>query len=232
VDLFRIAGTGYTTAGWANIGPARMTFTTNEIFTGTNQGGRIEFWTTANASGPAYSTISRTATIDPALGVTATGFVTAGNVTAGNVIATTLFHGNAIGTNATYTANVTANTVYTGAQVTTTGGIRTISGGTPTVTLNFGVDSIIMLYQPAGAVTLQYGTLVAGATINVFINMGGTPQNITLGVNASNNTNLAGKTIIGGAGNAAAAKANELVSLIYTCVDGTSANTYCVTNYG
>jgi hypothetical protein len=206
-----------------------MTFTTNEIFTGTNQGGRIEFWTTANASGPAYSTISRTATIDPALGVTATGFVTAGNITTGNI---TVTNNETVGGNVTVTRSITANTLYAGAQVVTSGGIRTISGGTPTVTLNFGTDSIVQVYQPAGAVTLQYGTLVAGTTINVFINMGGTPQNVTLGVSASNNTNLAGKTAIGGAGNAPAAKANELVQLVYTCVDGTAGNTYCVVSYG
>ena len=86
VDLIRYSGVGYTTAGWANVGPARMTVTTNEIQTGTNQGARIEFWTTANSAGSAYSTISRTATIDPALGVTATGFVTTGNVTVGNTV--------------------------------------------------------------------------------------------------------------------------------------------------
>jgi hypothetical protein len=92
VDLLRVAGTPYTSAGWANIGPARITFTTNEIQTGTNQGGRIEFWTTANASGPAYSTVSRTATIDPALGITtigltsSDGIVASGNVTVGNTV--------------------------------------------------------------------------------------------------------------------------------------------------
>jgi hypothetical protein len=105
VDIVRFAGTAYTTGGWANIGPARITFTTSEVLTGTNQGGRIEFWTTANSAGPAYSTITRTATIDPALGVTATGFVTGGNVTAGNV---TVTNNESVGGNVTVTGNVTA----------------------------------------------------------------------------------------------------------------------------
>jgi hypothetical protein len=75
-----------------------------------------------------------TATVDPAIGVWATGFQTAGNVTAGNVAitnnetvggnvtvtgnitagnvtASTLFHGNAIGTTATYAGNITAANV-------------------------------------------------------------------------------------------------------------------------
>ena len=106
IDLVRYSGAPYTTAGWANIGPARMTITTNEIQTATNQGGRIEFWTTANSAGPAYSTITRTATIDPALGVTATGFVTTGNVTAANVNATV--HGNVIGSASNVTTNSTS----------------------------------------------------------------------------------------------------------------------------
>jgi hypothetical protein len=87
IDLMRYSGVAYTTAGWANVGPARMSITTNEIQTGTNQGARIEFWTTANSAGPASSAITRTATIDPALGVWSNvGFVTVGNVIASNII--------------------------------------------------------------------------------------------------------------------------------------------------
>jgi len=48
----------------------------------------------------------------------------------------------------------------------------------------------------------------------------------------TNNINLAGKTAIGGGGNAPAATAQSLVSLVYTCVDGTAGNTYCVASYG
>ena len=228
VDMFRVGGSAYNSTGWSNIGPARMSFVTNEIQTATNQGGRIEFWTTANSAGPAYSTISRTATIDPVLGVTATGFVTAGNITAGNI---TVTNNETVGGNVTVTRSITANTLYAGAQVVTSGGIRTISGGTPTITLNFGTDSMIMVYQPAGTVTLQYGTLVAGSTITVSINLAAA-RNIVTGVSASNNINLAGKTNIGGGGNAPAATAQSLVSLVYTCVDGTAGNTYCVASYG
>jgi len=228
VDMFRVGGSAYNSTGWSNIGPARMSFVTNEIQTATNQGGRIEFWTTANSAGPAYSTISRTATIDPVLGVTATGFVTAGNITAGNI---TVTNNETVGGNVTVTRSITANTLYAGAQVVTSGGIRTISGGTPTITLNFGTDSMIMVYQPAGTVTLQYGTLVAGSTITVSINLAAA-RNIVTGVSASNNINLAGKTNIGGGGNAPAATAQSLVSLVYTCIDGTAGNTYCVASYG
>jgi hypothetical protein len=119
VDLVRFAGTPYTSSGWANIGPARITLTTNEIQTATNQGGRIEFWTTANSAGPAYSTITRTATIDPALGVTAIGFVTAGNLSAGNV---------AITNNETVGGNVTLGNTFV--YSTTTGDAGSVTQST------------------------------------------------------------------------------------------------------
>ena len=135
---------------------------------------------------------------------------TTGNITAGN---------------ATIINTLTANTVITGL-----GGIRTISGGTPTITLNFNTDKIIQVYQPAGTVTLQYGTLVAGASVTVLINLA-TARNIVSGVSASNNINLGGKTNIGGGGNAPAATAQSLVKLVYTSVDGTAGNTYCAVNY-
>ena len=110
------------------------------------------------------------------------------------------------------------------------GGVRTVSGGTPTITLNFDTDSIIHVYQPAGTVTFQYGTLVSGSSIRCLVNLAAA-RNIVTGVSASNNTNLANKINIGGGGNAPAATAQTLVQLLYTCVDGTAANTYCTISY-
>jgi len=135
------------------------------------------------------------------------------------------YTGNLQAGNATIINTLTANTVITGS-----GGIRSVVGGTPTVTLNFNTDKIIHVYQPAGTVTLQYGTLVAGASVTVLINLA-THRNIVPGVSASNNINLAGKTSIGGAGNAANATDNTLVKLVYTSVDGTAGNTYCAVQY-
>jgi hypothetical protein len=163
--------------------------------------------------------------------VVGTSATLSGNLVAGNVTAQTLFHGNAVGSNATYTNTVTANTVNTGAQVITNGGIKTVIGGTPTITLNFGTDSIVFVYQPTGTVTFQYGTLVAGATITCWVNMA-TARNIATGATATNNTTLGGFINIGGGGNAPAAKNNETVQLVYTCVDGTAANTYLAATYG
>jgi trimeric autotransporter adhesin len=125
-DIVRYGGTPYGSSGWPTIGPSRISYVANEDQTATNQGGRIEFWTTANGT-VASTNISRTATIDPALGVTATGFVTTGNVTAGNVIISgnetvtgnvaagnliaTTYYGNVVGTTATLSGNVTAANV-------------------------------------------------------------------------------------------------------------------------
>lgn len=137
---------------------------------------------------------------------------------------------NGISTKIITTGNITANTLTANTFITSSGGIRTVSGGTPTVTLNFGTDSIIHVYQPAGTVTFQYGTLVAGSSITCLINFA-THRNIVTGVSASNNINLAGKTNVGGAGNAANATDNTLAQLLYNCVDGTAANTYCTISY-
>ena len=136
----------------------------------------------------------------------------------------------AVSGNVTTAGKATANQILANTVVVNTGGIRTVAGGTPTINLNFGTDSIIHVYQPAGTVTFQYGTLLAGASIRCIVNFA-THRNVVLGVSASNNTNLAGKTAIGGAGNAANATDNAMADFYYTCVDGTAANTYCIVNY-
>jgi hypothetical protein len=57
-----------------------------------------------------------------------------------------------------------------------------------------------------------------------------TAQNITFGVNATNNSTDT-KLGIGIGGGAPAAKNNQAVNLVYTCVDGTFANTYVMSTY-
>jgi hypothetical protein len=115
-DIVRIAGSPYTSAGWPTVGPARMSFTAGDTMTGTAQGGYIQFWTTAN--GNPVSSIAMTATVDPAIGVWATGFQTAGNVTAGNITAS----GNIF-----TTGNVTGNYI-TANNVGSTGNINIQTG--------------------------------------------------------------------------------------------------------
>ena len=235
IDLVRYAGTAYNSSGWSNIGPARMTIVTNEIQTATNQGGRIEFWTTANSAGPAYSTITRTATIDPALGVTATGFVTAGNVTASNIIATTTYS-NAIGTTATYTGNVTAGNIAVSALGTLStprvilndGGIRQLTGNTA-VTLDFSTDSMVSLTNPTNAVTITLANYTAGAVVK-FIYSSATARTINLGVAAAVNSTTGGTTLLS-TGPGAPIGNNQSVILTYYCVGGTAATTYVSASY-
>jgi len=211
IDLIRYSGAPYTTAGWANIGPARITVTTNEIQTGTNQGGRIEFWTTANSAGPAYSTISRTATIDPALGVTATGFVTAGTVTAGNI-------------------SVSASgTLTTPRVIINDGGLRTVVGGTA-LTIDFSVDSRILWYVPTNDTTVTLSNYTAGSEVEVTVRMGAAGRNIALGIAGVNNSTT-GTTSLTGHGAGANYGANQAVTLVYTCFDNTQANCYVRASY-
>jgi hypothetical protein len=183
--------------------------------------GAFEIYSNANV-GAIYNTVTTHTTW---LGNLQANVYTNANVVAYLNTATINTTGNITAGNATIINTLTANTVITGL-----GGIRTISGGTPTITLNFNTDKIIQVYQPAGTVTLQYGTLVAGASVTVLINLA-TARNIVSGVSASNNINLGGKTNIGGGGNAPAATAQSLVKLVYISVDGTAGNTYCAVNY-
>ena len=211
VDLFRVGGGMYTTAGWANIGPARMSFATNEIQTGTNQGGRIEFWTTANSAGPAWSTITRTATIDPALGVTSNiGFVTAGNVTAGNI------------------AVSASGTLSTPRVILNDGGVRQLTGNT-TVTLDFSTDSMVSLTNPTGTVTITLANYTAGSIIR-FIYSSATARTINLGVAAAVNSTTGGTTLLSTGGGAPVGP-NQSVILTYYCVGGTAATTYVSASY-
>lgn len=183
VDIVRYAGTPYTTGGWANIGPARITITTNEVQTATNQGGRIEFWTTANSAGPAYSTVRRTATIDPALGVTSTGFYTTGNVYAGNVIANTIgtLSGNVIGTILTASqpnitsvgtlANLTVDGADNGSGLTLQGNLRyDIAYGNGTVTQLTDKTTTVTCNGKTGQITTTASSLAKGVAVTFTVN--------------------------------------------------------------
>lgn len=212
--LGTIAALGWTGSGMYSQGQTGLLFYAAEDFT-------------SNVAIGTYANLQVTP-VGSNVAVNSAQFYSNGIVTSGNVTARS-FYGNIIGTNATLTSNIISNTSYSNTRIISAGGIRTFNDGTPTVNLNFGTDSIIHLWQPTGTVTLQYGTLAAGATISCFINLA-TARTIIPGVSAPNNINLGGQTTIGGGG-APAAKNNELVSLVYTCIDGTAANTYCVATY-
>ena len=166
-DIMRLAGGVYTSTGWANIGPSRISFVTNEDQTGTNQGGRLEFWATANTAGPAYANIQRIATVDAAVGFQATQFTTAGNVTAGNVIATTVtatnLTANAVSLQNQITgANAAIVTANTGMKSYVDGQVTTINSSIQTLNANVGAFEI---YANAniGTATTNITTLFANA---------------------------------------------------------------------
>ena len=209
-DIVRFAGGVYTSTGWANIGPSRISIVSSENQTGTNQGGRIEFWTTANSAGPAYANIQRIASVDAAVGFQATQFTTAGNVTAGNV------------------AVSAGGTLSTPRVILTDGGVRQLTGNTA-VTLDFSTDSMVSLTNPTGTVTITLTNYTAGAVIR-FIYSSATARNIAMGVAAAVNSTT-GSTTITGTGPGANYGSNQAVVLTYYCVGGTAATTYVSASY-
>jgi hypothetical protein len=187
-----------------------MSYVASENMTATNQGGRIEFYATANGS-VASTSIARVATVDPAIGLTSDlGITAVGAVTTQD--------------------GITGNSITANTQVVSSGGIVKVAGGTPSVTLNFNTTSMVLIYQPTGTVTFSLGTLVAGSEITCLVNMGATGHNVATGVSATNNSTTGTTTLAttqGGGGNLN----NQAVKLVYTCVDGTAANTYVAINY-
>lgn len=207
-DIVRYAGTPYSSSGWPAIGPARMAYVANEDITSTNQGGRIEFWTTPNGA-VASTSIQRTVTIDPAIGITSNLGVTAvGNVSAANI-------------------NVaTSGTLTTPRIILNDGGVRQLTGNTA-VTLDFITDSMVSLTNPSGTVTITLANYVAGAIIR-FIYSSATARAINLGVAGAVNSTT-GATSIGTAGGGIGP--NQSVILTYYCVGGTAATTYVSASY-
>ena len=209
-DIVRFAGGVYTSTGWANIGPSRISIVSSENQTGTNQGGRIEFWTTANSAGPAYANIQRIASVDAAVGFQATQFTTAGNVTAGNI------------------AVSASGTLSTPRVILNDGGVRQLTGNTA-VTLDFSTDSMVSLTNPTGTVTITLANYTAGSIIR-FIYSSATARTINLGVAAAVNSTTGGTTLLStGAG--APIGNNQSVILTYYCVGGTAATTYVSASY-
>ena len=209
-DIMRFAGGVYTSAGWANIGPSRISFVSSENQTGTNQGGRIELWTTANSAGPAYANIQRIATVDAAVGVQATQFTTTGNVTAGNI------------------AVSASGTLSTPRVILNDGGVRQLTGNT-SVTLDFSTDSMVSLTNPTGTVTITLANYTAGSIIR-FIYSSATARTINLGVAAAVNSTTGGTTLLSTGGGAPVGP-NQSVILTYYCVGGTAATTYVSASY-
>lgn len=216
-EFIRISATGHDGNTIPGAGCARILFQAVEDFTTTARGANLSFWTTAVGS----TALTKTATIDSASGLTVTKATVQGNLTVqGN------FVGNAIATVATITtANVgnvnvgASGTITTPRVVINDGGIRTILDGIY-ANLSFATDSIVHCYNPSGDLTVNVNGHTAGAVIRLIVSMD-TRRSINFGVGAARNsttgaTNIPSTSLVN----------NQCVQLVYTCVDGTAANTY------
>jgi hypothetical protein len=98
-------------------------------------------------------------------------------------------------------------------------GIRTIQADIY-ANLSFATDTIVHQYNPSGDVAVNLNNYTAGATITLIISMD-TRRAINYGVTAARNSTTGATSI----------PSNSLLSpqsvqLVYTCIDGTAANTY------
>ena len=196
-DVVRFGGTAYTSGGWQGNGIARISILANEDQTLTNQGSRIEFWLTPN--GNSSSNIANVVVL------TSSTMSVNANV--------------AVGANSTLT---------TPRLIINDGGIRTINGGI-WANVSFATDSMVLAYNPAGAgavpFTVNLSNYQAGAVVRLHIRVGNTSRDINYGISGADNSST-GATSWNGNGIGSTDISNTTVELVYTCYDGTAANTY------
>ena len=104
------------------------------------------------------------------------------------------------------------------------GGVRSISGGTA-ATVDFSTDSMILWYVPSGTATVTLANYTAGAVVRLHIRLGATSRDINYGVALGDNSSTAA-TSFNGSGGGSKDISNSTMQLVYTCYDGTAANTY------
>jgi hypothetical protein len=202
-DVFRINGTAATTSGVGNVALAQIRMTALENQTPTAQGSSITF--TVTPVGSSAASRVDVANVTVADGVWATK-ITTGTANIGNI-------------------NVgTTGTVTTPRVVINDGGVRTVSGGTA-VTIDFSKDSMVLWYRPSGTATVTLANYVAGAVVRLHINVGATSRDIAYGVAAVSNSST-GATGYNGSGAGSDDISDTAMQLVYTCYDGTAANTY------
>jgi len=98
-------------------------------------------------------------------------------------------------------------------------GVRAIQDGIY-ANLQFGIDSIVHQYNPIGDVTVNLTGHTAGAQITLIISMD-TRRAINYGVVAARNSTTGATSIPSNS-----LLSPQCVQLVYTCIDGTAANTY------
>jgi|LakMenEpi03Aug12_release.lakeMendotaPanAssembly.Ray.scaffolds.fasta_scaffold277535_2 hypothetical protein len=219
-DVLRINATAYNNGGMPNVAIAQIGLSSLENQTTTAQGSKIGF--TVTPIGSSAASRVEVANVTVANGVWATKFT--GPVT-GNVI------GNITSTLASIdTANIgninvgASGTITTPRIVINDGGVRAISDGTA-ATIDFSKDSMILWYRPSGAGTVTLANYVAGATVRLHINIGPTSRDINYGVSSGINSST-GVASFNGSGAGSTDISDTTMQLVYTCYDGTAANTY------
>jgi hypothetical protein len=139
----------------------------------------------------------------------------------GNIFVSGSIFGNAT----TTTANVgnlnvgVSGTISTPRIVFNDGGLRSIQDGIY-ANISLNTDSIVHHYNPSGDVTVNVNGHAVGAVVRLIISMD-TRRTINLGVAAARNsttgaTSIPNTSLLNG----------QCVQLVYTCIDGTEANTY------
>jgi hypothetical protein len=123
------------------------------------------------------------------------------------------------------------NVILTPKVIYTNGGVRTINGGI-WANINFSADSLVMIYNPIGTVTVNLSNYQAGSCVKLIARIG-TARNISLGVAGVNNTTTGaqGGTTITGTGPGSMYGANQTVVMDYTCMDNTAGNCYVQVSY-
>jgi hypothetical protein len=219
-DVLRINATAYNLGGMPNVAIAQIGLSSLEDQTTTAQGSKIGF--TVTPIGSSAASRVEVANVTVANGVSATKFT--GPLT-GNVI------GNITSTLATITtANIgninvgTSGTVTTPRIIINDGGMRAINDGTA-ATIDFSTDSMVLWYHPSGTATVTLANYVAGATVRLHINIGATSRDINYGI-ASGVNSTTGTTSFNGSGFGSTDISDTTMQLVYTCYDGTAANTY------
>jgi hypothetical protein len=99
-----------------------------------------------------------------------------------------------------------------------------VSGGTA-ATVDFSTDSMILWYVPSGTATVTLANYTAGAVVRLHIRLGATSRDINYGVVAGDNSSTSA-TSFNGSGGGSTDISNSTMQLVYTCYDGTAANTY------
>jgi hypothetical protein len=197
-DVLRINATAYNLGGMPNVAIAQIGLSSLEDQTTTAQGSKIGFTVTPIGSSAASRVEVANVTVAYGLGATK---ITTGNINVG-----------------------ASGTITTPRVVINDGGVRAISDGTA-ATIDFSKDSMVLWYRPSGTGTVTLTNYVAGATVRLHINIGATSRDINYGVAAGSNSST-GATVFNGSGAGSTDISDTTMQLVYTCYDGTAANTY------